>query len=169
LASGKGNQRTKQVGEYLVAAELCRRGFISTTFSGNVPEFDIVAVDESLKTIPIQVKTIKVGGGFQFDANDYLQILMSDANETQEIQGLRSLPHPDMIYVMVVLEGQNQDNFYLCRNQDIQQLVHDNYVPWLQNHGGKRPRNWMSTHCTVWPKQLQQYKNNWQLLTGTLR
>lgn len=45
MATGRENQLTKQVGEYLVAAELCRRGFIATTFTGNVPDFDIIASD----------------------------------------------------------------------------------------------------------------------------
>jgi len=36
-------QLTKQVGEYLVAAEVCRRGLIATTFTGNVPHYDIIA------------------------------------------------------------------------------------------------------------------------------
>lgn len=43
MATGRDNQRTKQVGEYLVAAEVCRRGFIATTFTGNVPHYDIIA------------------------------------------------------------------------------------------------------------------------------
>jgi hypothetical protein len=44
MATGRSNYLTKQTGEYLVAAELSRRGFIATTFTGNVPHYDIVAV-----------------------------------------------------------------------------------------------------------------------------
>jgi len=36
MATGRSNYLTKQAGEYLVAAELSRRGFIATTFTGNV-------------------------------------------------------------------------------------------------------------------------------------
>ena len=39
--AGRSNYLTKQTGEYLVAAELSRRGFIATTFTGNVPSYDI--------------------------------------------------------------------------------------------------------------------------------
>ena len=46
MATGRGNQLTKQAGEYIVAAELSRRGFVATTFTGNVPADDIVAVDD---------------------------------------------------------------------------------------------------------------------------
>ncbi len=43
MATGRDNQLKKQAGEYLVAAEMCRRGFIATTFTGNVPHYDIIA------------------------------------------------------------------------------------------------------------------------------
>jgi hypothetical protein len=45
MASGRSDYLTKQAGEYIVAAELSRRGFVATTFTGNVPSYDIVAVD----------------------------------------------------------------------------------------------------------------------------
>lgn len=57
MTKGRENQLTKQVGEYLVSAELCRRGFVATTFTGNIPEFDMLAVNGSNETIPLQVKT----------------------------------------------------------------------------------------------------------------
>ena len=43
MATGRQVQLTKQVGEYLVAAELSRRGLLTATFAGNVPAYDIVA------------------------------------------------------------------------------------------------------------------------------
>ena len=46
MATGRSTYLTKQTGEYLVAAELSRREFIATTFTGNVPSYDIVAVDD---------------------------------------------------------------------------------------------------------------------------
>ena len=35
MPSGRNNQLLGATGEYLVAAELCRRGLIATTFTGN--------------------------------------------------------------------------------------------------------------------------------------
>jgi hypothetical protein len=37
----------QRFGEYLVTAELCRRGFSATPFAGNIPYIDIVATDQS--------------------------------------------------------------------------------------------------------------------------
>ena len=45
MATGRSNQLTKQLGEYLVACELARRGFVVATFSGNIPDFDLIATD----------------------------------------------------------------------------------------------------------------------------
>ena len=53
LATGRNRQRTKQVGEYLVASELCRRDLIATTFTGNVPNYDIVADDGKIVLIQV--------------------------------------------------------------------------------------------------------------------
>ena len=44
MASGRGTKLTGAVGEFLVAAELCRRNLVATPFSGNVPHYDIIAV-----------------------------------------------------------------------------------------------------------------------------
>ena len=49
MATGRDMQLTKMIGEYLVCAELCRRGLLATTFTGNVPEFDILATDKRLQ------------------------------------------------------------------------------------------------------------------------
>jgi hypothetical protein len=55
MATGRITLLTKQLGEYLVAAELSRRGFIATTFTGNVPHFDILLADAEGRSLPIQL------------------------------------------------------------------------------------------------------------------
>lgn len=44
MATGRDNRPTKQVGGYLVAAELCGRGFIAATFAWNVSHYDIIGI-----------------------------------------------------------------------------------------------------------------------------
>ena len=75
MATGQSMQLTKQVGEYLVAAELCRRGYVAATFSGNVPHYDILASNENGDKYAIQVKSIR-GGAWQFDARIFMNITM---------------------------------------------------------------------------------------------
>src|SRR3989344_4107770 len=84
-------KQTGQFGEYLVASELCRRGFIATTFTRNMPGFDILALDqETQKHLKIKVKTIKPGrGDWQPNAKHFLEF-DKDLFETgvQKIIGL---------------------------------------------------------------------------------
>ena len=53
-------QLSKQLSEHLVAAELARRGTVTTPLSGNVPDIDIL-VFKSGKSISVQVKSAKTG------------------------------------------------------------------------------------------------------------
>jgi hypothetical protein len=61
MASGRGMQLTRQIGEHLVAAELGRQGYIAAPFAGNVPLYDLLAADTRGFSIPIQVKAINGG------------------------------------------------------------------------------------------------------------
>jgi len=100
MATGRSNQLTKQLGEYLVACELARRGFVVATFSGNIPDFDLIATDFKLEW------------------------------------------------------------------SKVQDIVILNYQQWLDSHGGVRPRKPDSLHCSVTERNLQEYKDNWSLITG---
>lgn len=57
MATGLSTRLVAQIGEFLVCAELGRRGLIATPFAGNVPGYDVIATDEQFRSVPIQVKT----------------------------------------------------------------------------------------------------------------
>lgn len=163
MATGRSTQLTKQVGEYLVAAELCRRGLISTTFTGNVPVFDLLTINKRLKTVPVQVKTIRAGFWQFSDARKFLKI--SIVNGIQTIKGKISLSDPNLIFVFVRLKGfgEDKDEFYICRKKNLQDIIYKGHKKWLSEKGGKRPRNPASMHCAVSPDDLKDFKNNWSL------
>ena len=73
MATGRSNKLVGQTGEYLVAAELSRMGLIATTFTGNVPHYDIVATDSEFRSILVQVKAI-TGSSWQFDVSKFANI-----------------------------------------------------------------------------------------------
>ena len=162
MATGREMQLTKQVGEYLVAAELCRRGFIATTFTGNVPEFDLLAIDEGYRTQPIQVKASN-GHTWQFQLNRYLDIEVSD-DGIQTIHGKKQLDEPDLICIFVRLVALGKDEFYIFRLADLQGLILDGHARYLKKHGGRRPRNPASMHTAVSTENLAPYRDNWDLL-----
>jgi Holliday junction resolvase-like predicted endonuclease len=161
VEKGRRFKITGQIGEYLVAAELGRRGYIATTFSGNVPEFDILVTDDKLKTTPIQVKTIQRGGGFQSSADKWM-VISIEKKRKQLIHRKVRLTTPNLVYVMVVLgEKYGDDEFYLLTKKQLQTTYVKSYTEGLRKHKGVRPRKPDSLHCAVWPEDLKAFHNNW--------
>lgn len=164
MPTGRGITTTGQIGEYLTVAELCRMGFIATTFTRNVPVFDVLAIDENDRTVPIQVKTIQ-GKTWQFDAGRYLKIEIKGGK--QKVTGKQPLKNSDLIYVMVRLIGRGKDEFFLLRHKDLQQIIFNGYTTYLEKHGGRRPKSEGSLHTAVSVSDLERFRDNWELLTAS--
>ena len=162
MATGRSLQLTKQVGEYLVAAELCRRGLIATTFTGNVPDYDIVAISEGGERVLIQVKAIR-GGSWQFsDARAFLRI--KQEGKTQ-VPGRRMTPrYPDLICVFVLLDSYGKDRFFILKWVDLQKLIATGYRANIKRLGGTRPRRHDSYHAALSPSQLAKYEGRWETI-----
>jgi len=160
-------QLSKQLSENLVTAELARRGVIATPFSGNVPDFDILAFQNGTST-PIQVKSTK-DGNIQVSnvTKDYLTIEFE--GDRQIVKGKKEMPQwkKDLIFIVVFIgENLGEDRFYICRNSDIQEIIFRNYNSWLQQHGDIRPINPRTTHCAYNEQDLSDFKDNWILFCG---
>lgn len=166
MQTGRNTQLTKQVGEYLVSAELCRRGYISTTFTGNVPDFDILAINDKRKTIPIQVKAINAGS-WQFDAAKFIDIEIK--NKVQKIKRKVKSSHLNLVFVLVKLVGQGRDEFYIMRFQDLQNWIFRAYTKYLKAKHGRRPKNPDSTHSIVSPHEIERFRDNWGLIEETFK
>ncbi len=155
MATGRNIQLTKQIGENLVVAELGRRGYIATTFTGNVPEIDILASSPNANTFGIQVKAIQ-GTSWQFDVRAFLNVeLIAD---TQIIHGAKSPFSHTLTCVFVKIRDYGSDEFYIFHWGFLQDYFIENYK------GGIRPRNPSSFHCAIWLKEVQQFKDNWSIL-----
>jgi len=159
-------QLSKQLSENLVTAELARRGVIATPFSGNVPDFDILAFKNG-KSTPIQVKSTKEGNITVANVEkDYLIIKQEEGN-FQRVISKKEMPQwkKDLIFVVVFIgENLGEDRFYICNNSDIQEIIFSNYESSLQRHGGIRPRNPDSRHCAYSEEDLSGFKDNWNLI-----
>lgn len=163
MATGRNMQLTRMIGEYLVCAELCRRGLLATTFTGNVPEFDILATDKCLQTIPIQVKA-NAKGDWMLRADSFLNIDYNKEKKTQIIVGKKDFKNSKLIYIFVKLVDQGKDEFYILRLQDLQRIIFKNHNEYLKKHGGRRPKNPESMHTAILSKHLSNYRDNWRLL-----
>jgi hypothetical protein len=159
MATGRSTQLTGQIGEYLVAAQLCRHDLIAATFSGNVEHFDVLATDASGRAVAVQVKTIKTGD-WQLNADRYL--LIEQTGDRQVVRGLGPEPHPGLMCVFVRLGvTYAADEFYVLSWRDVQRLVAQNYRANLKRLGGVRPRNPSSRHTAVSTKHLEPFRDAW--------
>jgi hypothetical protein len=136
--SGRSNQLTKQVGEYLVAAEVCRRGFIATTFTGNVPYYDIVASNVTLD------------------------------GSRQVIGEPIAPAYPNLVCVFVRLRDTGADDFFVLMWESLQAIVIDAHRQFLARHGGVRPKKPDSFHTAVTPEMLGDHRNRWEILSSRL-
>ena len=158
------NHLTKQIGEHLVVAELGRRNIIAAPFAGNVPDIDILAYAEG-RTIAVQVKALRTGT-VQVDARTFLNIRFE--GETQIIDGLNIVDR-ELVYVLVCIGVQSAgDRFFIFTQGDLQDVILTNHTGALLKHGGRRPKNWESTHCAYGPASLTGAEDNWELIEQRL-
>jgi hypothetical protein len=166
MATGRGIQLTKQIGEYLVAAELCRRDLLATTFTGNVPHYDIVTSNADGRTVLIQVKTIQ-SASWQFNIQAFAVVSLN--RKKQVFKRKLAPPVRNLICVLVQLSATAQDKFYILRWKDLQHLLANGYKRYLASHGGKRPRKHDSFHCTLESADIKRYRDNWELIQRILK
>jgi len=163
MATGREMQLTRMTGEYLACAELCRRGLLATTFTGSVPEFDILATDKDLQTLPIQVKA-NAKGDWMLSGRKFLKIDYNEKTEIQTIHGKINFKESKLIYIFVKIIDQGKDEFYILPGQDLQRIILKNYGQYLKKHGGRRPQNPKSMNTAILLRHLSGYRDNWQLL-----
>jgi hypothetical protein len=111
MATGRQNKLTGQIAEHLVCAELGRRGFIATPFASNVPTFDVVAVDATCRTVPIQVKATR-GNTWPTDARSWMSLELDSETGVQHYGGPRTLDAAELVYVCVVLRAPGDVRVY---------------------------------------------------------
>jgi hypothetical protein len=166
MSTGRDNQLTKQVGEYLVAAEVCRRGFIATTFTGNVPHYDIIASNATGRHQAIQVKAI-ASSAWQFDLRDFVDIRLD--GRRQVVGEPTRPPYPDLVCVFVRLRKNGADEFYVLTWKDLQKHIIAGHRDHLARHGGVRPKKYDSFHSAIRPESVATHRDKWDTLEKRLR
>jgi len=169
MKTGRRNYLTKQAGEYLVAAELSRRGYIATTFTGNVPYYDIIAVDDCGGHVVVQVKAI-ASQSWQFNATDFADIVMQ--GKQQIVRCAREEPYPNLMCVLVQVaraDSGTQDRFYVLPWRDLCRVMVEGHKQYLAKHGGIRPRRPESMHQQLHPSQIKAWEGKWETLKKSVR
>jgi hypothetical protein len=159
MATGRTNQLTGAVGEFLVAAELCRLNLLATPFAGNVPHYDIIASGQYGGHLAVQVKTIN-GLTWQFDIRSFADVELSNDGK-QHVGERHREPFPDLMCVMVVLKQAGQDRFFVLEWKELQDILVRGYENYIFKHGGGRPKAPGSFHTALGINDIEPFENQW--------
>ena len=165
MATGRTNQLTGAVGEFLVAAELCRLNLLATPFAGNVPHYDIIASGQSGGHLAVQVKATN-GITWQFDIRKYADVYLDSDGQHQKVGARRAEPFPDLICVLVALQGTGRDRFFVLEWKELQGVLVRGYEAYLLKHGGARPKKQDSFHCALGIRDIEPFENQWSKILG---
>ena len=135
-------------GEYFVAGELSRRGYVAAITLRNTRGTDIVVSNEKgTKTVNVQVKTKRPGNP------DW--ILTKKAESVTE---------KNIIYIFVSLyELDLRPQYYIVPSKDVAKYIKTTYDLWLRTPG-KGGRAHKETSIRIWDDQDKKYLERWDLL-----
>jgi hypothetical protein len=161
--SGRAIKLTGAVGEFLVAAKLCRKGLLATPFAGNVPHYDIIASGQSGGHVAVQVKAIN-GSTWQFDIRKFLDVQMGEDGKHQVVGRLQPEPFPGLMCVLVVLKKSEteRDRFFVLKWKELRNTLARAYKKYLFKHKFVRPRAPSSFHTALAISEVERFENQWQ-------
>lgn len=167
MTTGRHNKLVGQTGEYLVAAELSRRGLIATTFTGNVPHYDIIASDETGRHVSVQVKA-STGSTWQFgDVRLYCNITFKG---TRQVVGNKNpCPVRGLVMVFVRIGDDGNDRFYILSWGRLRDILVGHHETYLARHNGTRPKKWNSYHCALVESDLEPFRDKWDTIKKNLK
>jgi len=141
-----------RAGEYLVAAEVLRRGGYAVTFSGNMPFIDVLASDQDhARRAVIQVKTKGIRSGTWQTTNE----------QKQRREHLTDFS--ERFWVLVSLTSDGADYYVVPEEWMLNDIDH-RYGKYLRQHGGARPRTAGSRHYAIKPGHVEEWRERWDML-----
>jgi hypothetical protein len=160
MSTGQATKLTGAVGEFLVAAELCRRGLLATPFAGNVPHYDIIASGQRGGHVAVQVKAIN-GETWQFDIRKFLDVQMDVDGKRQILGAPQQEPFPELMCVLVVLNKTGLDRFFVLEWRELQDALVQRYWKYLSKNNFVRPRSPGSFHTAIAISDVERFENEW--------
>jgi hypothetical protein len=134
-------------GEYFVAAELSRRGYVASLTLRNTRGIDILASNrDATKSVGIQVKTC------QGTRADWMLNKKAEADLAE-----------NLFYVFVCLPPSGSPLFYVAPREVVAKYVHDSHREWLATPG-RGGRQHVDTDMRRFKDPKGEYKDRWNLL-----
>lgn len=144
-----------------------RRGLIATTFTGNVPHYDIIASDEAGRHVSVQVRAGR-GASWQFgNITPYCDITFDGKH--QIVGKKKPCPVLRLVVTFVRICEDRSDRFYILTWQQLRNLLVKHHSGFLQRHDGIRPQRWDSLHSAISESALQPYRDRWDIIEKNLR
>lgn len=148
-----GYNITGVAGEYFVAAELSKRGWIATMTLKNTPNIDIIATTlNGSRTLNIQVKTRSIGNRQGWILNKGIEKIMSGNN---------------FFIAFVDLVGKNErPDYFLIPKNLFARWSAKRYREWINGKGKSghiRKDNPIRTFDKPSFNEFEKYHNNWNI------
>lgn len=139
-------------GEYFVAAELSRRGYLCSITLKNTKGVDILVSNEnSSSLVGVQVKT---------NNSDRKAWLLNKKAE--------NLSDNNLVYVFTNLKGiENLPDLYIVESRIVAEYVTKNHQEWLDTLGKKGQKH-KDSPMRMFRDEAGIYKGNWQLFERLL-
>lgn len=133
-------------GEYFVAAELSRQGYIATLTLKNTRGIDILVANYLGHSVGVQVKTSQGAG-----------------KEWILTKGAETVSDPNLVYVFVNLNGLAEPHYHVVPSAVVAEHIARHHVEWLagtKRDGGARK----DTEMRAFRDREAQYRDAWHLL-----
>jgi hypothetical protein len=139
--------QTGITGEYLVAAELSRRGYVATLTLRNTRGIDILASNsDATRSVGIQVKTA------QGAKPDWMMNKKAEADLAE-----------NLFYIFVCLTPEGSATFYVVPRKVVAEYVRESHAGWLETPG-RQGRPHKDTDMRRYKDPAHEYKDRWDLL-----
>jgi hypothetical protein len=134
-------------GEYLVAAELSRRGYVATLTLRNTRGIDILASNsDATRSVGAQVKTA------QGVRPDWMMNKKAEADLAE-----------NLLYVFVCLAPEGSATFYVVPRKVVAEYVRESHSEWLRTPG-RQGQAHKDTDMRRYKDPAREYKERWDLL-----
>ena len=142
----ENNVNTGNAGEYFVAGELERRGFIVAVPMSNVKNFDILAIHKkTYKQYAIQVKT-----------TGYKRKDWALAKKNEDLIG------DNIVYVFVALNELDVPSYHIVPSCIVAKSVKESHDKWLKSPG-RNGKQHNDTNIRRFSDKNDEYLNRWDL------
>jgi hypothetical protein len=134
-------------GEYFVAAELSRRGYVASLTLKNTQGIDVLAASgDASRSVGIQVKTNQ-----------------DDAREWLLDKKVESQTAPNIYFVFVALGAKSQPRYHVVPSRVVAEYCARTHKEWLsqRGRGGRKHRD---NAMRVFKDPTDKYLNKWDLL-----